>query len=69
MINLVRSSASIRVLMPNRRGTEKPQMSASISPTRNPRFLMATARFTLTEDLPTPPFPELTAITRVVGDT
>ena len=27
------------------------------------------ARFTLTEDFPTPPFPELTAITRVVGDT
>ena len=30
---------------------------------------MAMARLTLTDDFPTPPLPELTAITRVVGDT
>ena len=69
MINRESSSATIRLVMPNRRGTENPQMSASIKPTRKPRSLMAMARLTLTDDFPTPPLPELTAITRVVGDT
>ena len=32
-------------------------------------FARATARLTDTDDLPTPPLPELTAITRVIGET
>src|ERR1041385_2036903 len=39
-------------------------MSASMRPTRCPRAASATAMFTATVDFPTPPFPELTAITR-----
>ena len=42
-------------------------MSASSSPTTRPRRARATARFTLTDDLPTPPLPEATASTLVVG--
>src|SRR5450759_3699280 len=40
-------------------------MSASTTPTFRPRAAMATATFTVTEDLPTPPLPEATAYTRV----
>ena len=38
-------------------------MSASMMPTRLPSCASATARFTVTVDFPTPPLPELTAIT------
>jgi hypothetical protein len=40
-------------------------MSASTTPTERPRWARATARFTVSEDLPTPPLPEATAYTRV----
>ena len=49
--------ASMRSLMPSRRGTEKPQMSASSTPTVNPRAASAVARLTVHELLPTPPLP------------
>jgi len=35
-----------------------------LQPTDNPRAAIAAARFTVTLDLPTPPFPEATAYTR-----
>ena len=38
-------------------------MSASINPTLNPFFANATARFAVTVDFPTPPFPDAIAIT------
>ena len=50
--------------MPSMRGMEKPQMSASMTPTANPRWARAAARLTVMEDLPTPPLPEATASTR-----
>ena len=50
-------------------GTLKPQMSASRTPTVRPRAASAAARFTVTDDLPTPPLPLATASTRVVADT
>ena len=37
------------------RGIEKPQMSASSTPTVNPRAASAAARLTVTDDFPTPP--------------
>ena len=40
-------------------------MSASTTPTFSPSAAIAAARFTVTEDLPTPPLPEATAYTRV----
>ncbi len=40
-------------------------MSASTTPTRRPCSASAAARLTVIEDLPTPPFPEATAYTRV----
>ncbi len=40
-------------------------MSASTTPTFRPSAAIAAARFTVTEDLPTPPLPEATAYTRV----
>ena len=40
-------------------------MSASITPTLRPWRANAAARFAVIEDLPTPPFPEVTAMTRV----
>src|ERR671916_3065082 len=40
-------------------------MSASTTPTDRPFFASAAARFTVTDDLPTPPLPEATAYTRV----
>ena len=49
------------------RGTEKPQMSASSTPTVRPVAASAAARFTVTDDLPTPPLPEPTSTTLVVG--
>ena len=51
------------------RGTLKPQMSASSTPTVRPLAARAAARLTVTEDLPTPPLPELMATTRVRGPT
>jgi len=60
-------SASRRPSIPSMRGTEKPQMSASMRPTLKPRMARAAAIFTVTEDLPTPPLPEAMASTRVVA--
>ena len=40
-------------------------MSASTTPTDRPRAASAAARFTVTDDLPTPPLPEATQYTRV----
>ena len=48
------------------RGTEKPQMSASITPTAYPCSASAAARLVVIDDLPTPPFPEATITTLVV---
>ena len=50
---------------PSMRGTEKPYTSASSTPTWWPRRAKATATFTVTEDLPTPPLPEETPTTLV----
>ena len=61
------SRASTSPCMPSRRGTEKPQMSASSTPTVRPRRARATARLTVTELLPTPPLPEAMAMTRAVS--
>ncbi len=44
-------------------------MSASSTPIVRPRLASAAARLTVTEDLPTPPFPEATAMTRARGGT
>ena len=59
--------ASTSPSMPRRRGTEKPQMSASRMPMVRPRRARATARLTVTDDLPTPPLPEAMASTRAVA--
>src|ERR1022692_4611149 len=59
--------ASMPPSMPSRRGTEKPQMSASSTPMVSPRRASATARFTVTDDFPTPPFPDPTARILVVA--
>src|ERR1044072_3946853 len=40
-------------------------MSASTTPTDRPRAASAAARFTVTDDLPTPPLPDATQYTRV----
>ena len=56
-----------RPSMPSMRGTEKPQMSASSTPTVKPLAARAAARLTVTEDLPTPPLPEATVMTRCRG--
>ena len=40
-------------------------MSASTTPTFRPSAAIEAARFTVTEDLPTPPLPDATAYTRV----
>ena len=53
--------------MPSNLGTEWPQTSASSRPTTRPRRARATARFTLIDDLPTPPLPEAIASTLVVA--
>ena len=49
------------------RGTLNPQTSASRIPTLAPSAAIAQARFTVTLDLPTPPFPDATAINAVSG--
>ena len=51
--------------MPSMRGIEKPHTSASTAATRWPRCASATARFVVTDDLPTPPLPDAIARTRV----
>ena len=50
------------------RGTEKPQMSASSTPTTKPLAAIAAAKLTVTELLPTPPLPEAMAKIRVVAE-
>ena len=49
-------------------GIENPPMSASSTPTLNPRAAMPTARFAVTVLLPTPPLPDAMAATRALGD-
>ena len=44
-------------------------MSASTMPTSRPRARSASARLTVSDDLPTPPLPDATAITRVRSST
>ena len=51
--------------MPSMRGIEKPHTSASTAATLWPRCASATARFVVTDDLPTPPLPDAIASTRV----
>ncbi len=46
-------------------GIEKPHTSASMMPTVFPSLASATPRLAVTDDLPTPPFPDDTAMTRV----
>ena len=64
-----RASAAVRghrrPASPSSPGIEKPCTSASMRPTRSPRAARATARFAVTVDLPTPPLPLVTAMTRV----
>ena len=50
-------------LMPKARGMEGPVISASSTPTFSPRRERRTASIAVTEDLPTPPLPLLTATT------
>ena len=56
-MDLAVGAADSRPSTPSIRGTLKPQMSASSTPTVRPRAASATARFTVTDDLPTPPLP------------
>src|SRR5664280_2221434 len=49
-------SGSVRT--PSIFGTENPYTSASRMPTSYPALVSATARLTVTDDLPTPPLPE-----------
>ena len=58
--------ASKRSGMFNIRGIEKPQMSASSTPTMFPCSAIAAARFTVTELFPTPPLPLAIASTRAL---
>ena len=51
--------------MPSMRGIEKPHTSASTAATLWPRRASETARLVVTDDFPTPPFPDATASTRV----
>ena len=51
------------MLAPIRVGILGPYTSASIKPTRAPSFARAMARFALTVDFPTPPFPLATGTT------
>lgn len=57
-----------RPLMPNILGMEGPVMSASRMPTLLPRRASSVAMAPVTNDLPTPPLPESTAITRLTSD-
>ena len=61
--------ASRRSGMFSMRGMEKPQMSASRTPTVLPRAARAAARLTVTELLPTPPLPLAMASTRARSGT
>ena len=54
---------------PSMRGTEKPAMSASSTPTVKPLTARPAARLTDTDDLPTPPLPDEMASTRVRAGT
>ena len=54
--------------MPSIRGIEKPHTSASTTAVEWPRLARLTARFVVTDDLPTPPLPEATSRTRVLLD-
>ena len=47
---------------------EKPHTSASMTATLWPRWASATARFVVTDDLPTPPLPDAMSRTRVCDD-
>ena len=67
--SILPSEPPSRPSTPSMRGTLKPQMSASSTPTVRPCAASAAARFTVTDDLPTPPLPLATARTRVVGST
>src|SRR5207247_9581216 len=58
-----RSSDLTRVGVPSICGSDGPNTSASSMPTRAPQFCRARARFTATVLLPTPPLPDVTAIT------
>ena len=51
--------------MPKSLGIECPYTSASRTPTLKPRLLSAAARFTVTDDFPTPPLPDEIAQTLV----
>ena len=64
-----RSTPASRPSTPNMRGTEKPHTSASSTPMVRPLVARAAARLTVTEDLPTPPLPDATKITRVLSGT
>ena len=52
-------------LIPSICGMENPQMSASMTPTFFPSFRSASPRLVVTDDFPTPPFPDATATTLV----
>ena len=58
--------ASRRSEIPSMRGIEKPQMSASSTPTVLPTLASAAAKLTVTELLPTPPLPLAIAKMRVL---
>ena len=61
----ISSMTTGRRSMPSIRGIENPHTSASTTATLRPRAAKATARLTVTEDLPTPPLPEATSRERV----
>ncbi len=63
------SVVSSRPFTPSMRGTLKPQMSASSTPTEKPRAASAEARLTVTLLLPTPPLPLAMATMRVLSGT
>src|SRR5438552_10015956 len=60
-------SPEIRPSSPSMRGRENPQMSASRTPTVRPLPARAAARLAVTEDFPTPPFPDAMATTLVLA--
>ena len=63
----MRSTRTGGRVTPSMRGMEKPHTSASTMPTFLPRWARAMARLAVTDDLPTPPFPEATSRTRVLA--
>src|SRR5262249_37269167 len=64
----VQSPVQVLRVSPTIKGMLGPYISASSSPTDNPRSASASARFRLTVDLPTPPLPLATAITKRAGE-